>query len=238
MPDVRKLGDDPSGPGIPCGVPMPQVQPHLQLRPEYALPQFEAEGEMPDQVIATVDAGRSNAVVWWTNIRPERTASMARNCGAWTLDLDDAESLRSVISGKICLATPTGRRLLAKVGKSQTAFLDHGATLAGVLGEQSRLSTIHATTSSKTSTKELRWPVSPRPLDVSKAKLLSAPRPVQRALAIANWLVDLSEFWEGVEAVRLSRPALRKHDGIETRDMPIVLEASNRDEPMTLALDL
>lgn len=168
--------------------------------------------EMVEQVIATVDASRSRAIVWWTIVRPDRTASMARNRGAWMLRLEYLESLQAVTFGKVCLSTPTGRRHLASAVPGNHKLLDHGATLAGVLGEQLALSTVLANASSKSATKELRWPLSPPSLNVSTAKHLAAPKPVQRALAIADWLVDLSEFWECMEAVRLGRPALRKHD--------------------------
>jgi hypothetical protein len=61
---------------------------------------------------------------------------------------------------------------------------------------------------------------------------------MQRALGIANWLVELSEFWESIEAARLSRPVLRKHDGPLIRNLPIVFEGQGIEQPLTLALDL
>jgi len=190
------------------------------------------------QVVATVDVVRSDVIVWWTNIRPERTASMARNCGAWTLHKKDVEALQVLLRDKVCLPTPTGRRHLASSPFGNQAVLDPGATRAFVLGEQLRLSSIRAAAKSKSSVKELLWPKSPAPLNVVSVKQLSAPNPVQRALGIANWLVELSEFWESLEAVRLSTPALRKHDGTQIRNLPIVLEGSGIEAPLTLALDL
>jgi hypothetical protein len=197
----------------------------------------KAEGIMSSQVVATVDVVRSDVIVWWTNIRPERTASMARNCGAWLLPKNDAESLQVLLKDKVCLPTPTGRRHLDGVSPGRQTLVDPGATLAFVLGEQLRLSTILATARTKSSAKELHWPKSPTPLNLVAMKQQTAPKPMQRALGIANWLVELSEFWESMEAVRLSRPALRKHDGPQIRNLPIVLEGEGIDEPLTLEVD-
>jgi hypothetical protein len=198
----------------------------------------KAEEVVSSQVVATVDVVRSDVIVWWTNVRPERTSSMARNCGAWSLPKNDVESLQVLLSNKVCLPTPTGRRHLDSVSPGRQVLLDPGATLAFVLGEQLRLSTILATARSKSSAKELRWPKSPSPLNLVSVKQQTAPKPMQRALGIANWLVELSEFWDSIEAARLSRPVLRKQDGPLVRNLPIVFEGQGIEQPLTLALDL
>lgn len=178
-------------------------------------------------------------MVWWTNVRPESTASMARNCGAWVLSKADLVSIDAVISGKACLATPSARKYLEPNERAPMLFVDPGATLAGVLAEQLRLSTIHDTGNTRATAKKLRWPDSPQPLHLTTAKHQSAPTPVRKALAIANWLVELSEFWESIEQVRLSRPALRKHDGPGIRPLPLAFETPrSSQESLTLALDL
>jgi hypothetical protein len=191
------------------------------------------------QIVATIDVSRSDVVVWWTNVRPERTASMARNCGAWSLSKTDAASIDAVVSGKACLASPSARKYLEANDRAPKLFVDPGATLAGVLAEQLRLSTIHDTGNTRATAKELRWPSSPRPLNLATAQHPSAPKPVRKALAIANWLVELSEFWESIEQVRLSRPALRKHDGSDIRPLPLAFEAPRSpQESLPLSLDL
>ena len=118
----------------------------------------KAEEIVSSQVVATVDVVRSDVIVWWTNVRPERTSSIARNCGAWSLPKNDVESLQVLLSNKVCLPTPTGRRHLDSVSPGRQTLLDPGATLAFVLGEQLRLSTILATAKTKSSAKALRWP--------------------------------------------------------------------------------
>ena len=180
---------------------------------------------MTAQIIATVDATKTKTIIWWTNIRPERTASMARNCGAWELYLDDVESIRTATDGKICLATPLGHKMLQTVSTATPTFLNANATLANVLGEQHRLEIMHASSKNKTAAKPLLWQPTPESLNFSQAKQPAAPKDVQRALGIADWLVELAEFWESVEQVRLSRPNLRKVDGPEIRPLPLVLEA-------------
>lgn len=200
-----------------------------------------ANGES-SEVIATVDVGRTEVVVWWTNVRPERTASMARNCGAWTISRKDLQTIETVTAGKICLASPAARKFLGLNMLDDRRFLHPGATLAGVLGEQSRMNAIAETSVSQSSAKPLRWPTSPSPLNLSKARQETAPKPVQKALAIANWLVGLAEFWESMEQVRLARPMLRKHDGPNLRPLPLVIDSAHHPEPphkaMTLPFDV
>jgi hypothetical protein len=180
---------------------------------------------MDTNVIATVDAGRSNVVVWWTNIRPEQTSSLARNCGAWNLKKDDLETIDALTSACVCLATPTGRKFLESEFSGQRSYMDPNGTLAGVISERQRLEMVLATAKTKTALKPLTWPTQPVALHLSRAKEMSAPRPVQRAIAIARWLVLLSEYWETIEEIRMSRPALRKLGDGDIRPVPLVVES-------------
>lgn len=179
---------------------------------------------MNPTVVATVDAGRSDVVIWWTNIRAEKTSSLARNCGAWELKKDDLESVKSLTADKICLATPTGQKFLEANAKKSLLYLDANATLAGVIAERQRLEMVLATAKTRTNLKPLIWPTQPQPLNLTKAKEPNAPKAVQRTLAIAKWLVLLSEYWESIEEIRLSRPALRKLGDGALRQLPLVTE--------------
>ena len=180
---------------------------------------------MESTTVATIDAGRSGIVVWWTNIRAERMSSLARNCGAWELKRTDLELIRSVTTDKICLATPTGRKFLDAEVPSKRRYLDANSTLAGVIAERQRLEMVLNTAKTKTVLKPLTWPTQPEPLIPTRAKVETAPKAVQRSLAIANWLVLLSEYWESIEEIRLSRPALRKLGDGDLRQLPVVTEA-------------
>lgn len=180
---------------------------------------------MDPNMIATVDAGRSNVVIWWTNIRSARTSSLARNCGAWNLKKIELDEIDALTMGKICLGTSTGRKFLESNFSGERAYLDPNGSLAGVIAERQRLEMVLETAKTKTSLKPLTWPAQPRPLQVAKAKDESAPKPVQRALAIAKWLVLLSEYWESIEEVRLSKPALRKLGDGGLRPLPLVVES-------------
>jgi len=179
---------------------------------------------MNPTVVATVDAGRSDVVIWWTNIRAEKTSSLARNCGAWELKKDDLESIKALTADKICLATPTGQTFLEANAKKSLTYLDANATLAGVIAERQRLEMVLATAKTRTNLKPLIWPAQPEPLNLTKAKEVSAPKAVQRTLAIAKWLVLLSEYWESIEEIRLSRPALRKLGDGALRQVPLVTD--------------
>ena len=177
-------------------------------------------------VIATVDAGRSGIVIWWTNVRAERTSSFARNCGAWDLKKNDLAAIDALTVGKVCLATPTGRKFLEANATSERTYLDADGTLAAVLAEQQRLELVLGATKSGATAKPMPLPTEPGRLDPTKARELSAPTSVQRTLAISRWLVLVSEYWESIEAVRMSRPALRKLDDGGLRELPLVLELS------------
>ena len=179
---------------------------------------------MNPTVVATVDAGRSDVVIWWTNIRAEKTSSLARNCGAWELKKDDLESIKALTADKICLATPTGQKFLDANAKKSLTYLDANATLAGVIAERQRLEMVLETAKTRTNLKPLIWPTQPTPLNPTKIKDPNAPKAVQRTLAIAKWLVLLSEYWESIEEIRLSRPALRKLGDGPLRQLPLVTE--------------
>lgn len=179
---------------------------------------------MNPTVVATVDAGGSNVVIWWTNIRAEKTSSLARNCGAWELKKDDLESIKALTADKICLATPTGQKFLDANAKKSLTYLDANATLAGVIAERQRLKMVLATAKTRTNLKPLIWPTQPMTLNPTKIKEPNAPKAVQRTLAIAKWLVLLSEYWESIEEIRLSRPALRKLGDGPLRQLPLVTE--------------
>lgn len=179
---------------------------------------------MDPAVVATVDTGRSNVVVWWTNIRAEQTSSLARNCGAWTFAKDDRSTLDALTAEKICLASPTGRKFLDENLRTKRRFLDPNGTLAGVLAERQRLQMVLETTKSKSAAKPMLWPTEPTVLNLSKAKDPKAPASTARALAIAKWLVLVSEYWESIEEIRLSRPALRKLGDGGLRPLPLVVE--------------
>ena len=179
---------------------------------------------MNPTVVATVDAGRSDVVIWWTNIRAEKTSSLARNCGAWELKKDDLESIKALTADKICLATPTGQKFLDTNAKNSLTYLDANATLAGVIAERQRLEMVLETAKTRTNLKPLIWPTQPMTLNPTKIKEPNAPKAVQRTLAIAKWLVLLSEYWESIEEIRLSRTALRKLGDGPLRQLPLVTE--------------
>ena len=178
-------------------------------------------------VIATVDAERSNLVVWWTNIRAERTSSIARNCGAWTLRKADLDAIEAVIAGKCCLVTPTARKFLDSATNGNRSYLDSTATLVGVLNERDRLEAALREGRTGTSSKPLTLPTPPIAIDLVRTRVPDAPTTVQRALAISRGLVAISEYWESLEAARLSRPVLRKLGDGDLRELPLVLETQN-----------
>jgi len=180
---------------------------------------------MNPTVIATVDAGRSSVVIWWTNIRAERTSSLARNCGAWELRKDDLEAIDAMTIDKVCLTTPTGRKFLETNFSVHRTYLDANSTLARVVAERQRLEMVLTSTNTRTVLKPLAWPKQPEPLAATKTKEVTAPKPVQRTLGIANWLVLVSEYWESIEGIRLSRPALRKLGDGQLRELPLVTES-------------
>lgn len=182
---------------------------------------------MDSTVIATVDAGRSNLVVWWTNVRADRTSSFARNCGAWDLRKSELESIETLTSGKVCLVTPTARKFLDTAFDSNRRYLDGPATLAGVLAERERLDDAHQAGKTGAAAKPLPLSMQPEPIDLIKAKDLNAPKPVQRAIAISRWLVLVSDYWESIEAARLSRPALRKLGDGGLRELPLILHSTD-----------
>ena len=180
--------------------------------------------EMDPNVVATVDAGRSNVVVWWTNLRAEQTSSLARNCGAWDLAKDDVGTVESLTAGRVCLATPTGRKYLETSTRRRVSYLDPIGTLAGVLAERQRLQMVLESAKSKSAAKPMLWPEEPAILNLTKAKDPKARPSTARALAIAKWLVLLSEYWESIEEVRLSRPVLRNLGDGGLRPLPLVVE--------------
>ena len=183
---------------------------------------------MNPTVVATVDAGRSDVVIWWTNIRAEKTSSLARNCGAWELKKDDLDSIKALTADKVCLATPTGQKFLDANTKKTVNYLDANATLAGVIAERQRLEMVLETAKTRTNLKPLIWPAQPLPLNPTKMKEPNAPKAVQRTLAIAKWLVLLSEYWESIEEIRLSRPALRKLGDGPLRQLPLVTDGRSQ----------
>ena len=183
---------------------------------------------MSSRIITSVDASRSRVTIWWTNVTSAQTLSIKRNCGAWQVDPTDIDTIDSLTSGRTCLATPAGRNFLEVNVPSSPPFMDPIATLAAVIAEQQRLQTVFdaAGANGKKNTKPLTWPQRPTAIRTNHVIEASAPRSVQKALGLANWLVLLAEYWESVEEIRQSRPVLRKLGDGPTRELPVVAEVA------------
>lgn len=175
-------------------------------------------------VIATVDADDSQTVVWWTRL-PRLGMSSTRHCGAWTIGADDPHTLLQVVSRRIVLPTPGGRKALAEARVTVEAELDPASTWQVVLESGEQLA--EALRSLKAAAKrETALPTAPTVLDLD-ARDPHAPAPVSRALGIAQQVEALVGYWDRLEDIRMVRKSVRGHNGVDAspdpRTMPYAL---------------
>jgi hypothetical protein len=179
------------------------------------------------EIVAVIDANEGGIIVWWANLGPSSGAVTDRLCGAWTVDPEDVDTLRSVVSGEVCLTTDAGREAIEQTGVVPGPPVDATATLEAMVAERDRLqAAFDAEAGRRRSSRELiapQWPDLPSPLDVNHPPPIDAPPAVHNALSLARWLVNLAACWDGIEDQRGRRKWLRDIDGAGTRAMPVVI---------------
>jgi hypothetical protein len=179
---------------------------------------------MEYQSVAVVDANQHNAAVWQVDVGVD--AGLTRMCGAWLLQPDDFEKLKTLTEMRYLVPTPSGAEVCSSVHLvGHRGVIDLGQTLAEVDSEMVRLQEQFEAVAAKSKSKLIAptWPRLPTQIDLANPpRDIRAPTEVAAALGIARWLESVALAWESLEQQRLIRRYLRGKEANQ-RPFPIVI---------------